>query len=83
MSSEQREMTTEEKIKDLYRLVDRLNGAVDEVFNTIDNLYGVLRAKADEYHGHSDIEGRIRDAEYHDHREYANDRHTHDRFDIR
>ncbi len=72
----EREMTPEEKLKDLYRWVAELRQTMRNMENTIDNLTHELAAKADERRVGA-LESRLRDQEYHDHREYAPDRHTH------
>jgi hypothetical protein len=79
MSTEQ-PITPEEKIADLYRLVGELE-------NTISYLVQDVEAKAGVNHNHNyefnELHRKISNAEYHTHHEYASDRHTHDRWDVR
>lgn len=83
MSTEQREMTPEEKIADLYKLVNGLRETINDMESTIDYLRRDVGGKAHDSHGHAELHAAIRDLEYHSHHEYADSRHTHDRWDMR
>ena len=83
MTTEQHDKTPEEDIATLYQLVVDLESRIGDLENTIFYLRQDVSGKAGERHSHSDLERSIRDVEYHTHREYADSRHTHDRWDLR
>jgi hypothetical protein len=83
MSTEQREMTPEEKIVALEAEIETLGRWFADMENTVYYLRQDVNAKAGGNHSHGDIERQIRDTEHHTHHQYASDRHTHDRWDMR
>jgi len=75
-------MTPEEDIANLYQLVVYLEARIGDLENVIFYLRQDVNGKAGESHSHYELERQIRDTEYHTHREYADSRHSHDRWDL-